>query len=370
MHVAVIGAGSGGQSIAGYLASQGNKVNLYNRSLAKILPLLFDKKIELQGELNLKGRLNKVSEDISEVVDGVDLIMVATTANGHYDIAKELAPHLKDGQSVILNPGKTFGSVEFVNTLLDYGCEADVNVGETNTLIYATRNTGPGLNTIKGIKSIVSLSVIPTHRTAYVSLVINEYYPQFQPVESFLETSFDNPGPILHPVITLFNRDRIKRGEKFEFYREGATEEIVDYMQRVDNERARVARLFGVKTTPLGLWASKAYGLDEETLYDSLHNNPSYAEIWSPHTLNMRYLTEDVPTGLVPVSELGSVVGVKTPHIDELIELASEELRIDFRKEGRTLDKLGLDKNTIYDDLEHIIHAGQIIDLKKIKESL
>ncbi|MHA1483301.1 MAG: NAD(P)-binding domain-containing protein, partial [Candidatus Heimdallarchaeaceae archaeon] len=48
MNIAVIGAGCGGQAIAGFLASKGNKVNLFNRSPERILSLMDQKTIELQ----------------------------------------------------------------------------------------------------------------------------------------------------------------------------------------------------------------------------------------------------------------------------------------------------------------------------------
>ncbi|MCE7738284.1 MAG: NAD(P)-binding domain-containing protein, partial [Candidatus Heimdallarchaeota archaeon] len=94
MNIAIIGAGCGGQAIAGYLASKGNEVNLYNRSIDRIRLLMKKKEIELQGEIHSKGKLNLVTTDISEAVRGTELIMVVTTATGHYDIATALAPHL------------------------------------------------------------------------------------------------------------------------------------------------------------------------------------------------------------------------------------------------------------------------------------
>ncbi|MHA1690350.1 MAG: 3-hydroxyacyl-CoA dehydrogenase NAD-binding domain-containing protein, partial [Candidatus Heimdallarchaeaceae archaeon] len=66
MNIAVIGAGCGGQAIAGFLASKGNKVNLYNRSPERVLPLQDQKTIELQGEIQAKGKLNHITTDISE----------------------------------------------------------------------------------------------------------------------------------------------------------------------------------------------------------------------------------------------------------------------------------------------------------------
>ncbi len=354
MNIAIIGAGCGGQAIAGFLASKGNKVNLYNRSPERIKHLLNTKKIQLQGKIRSKGKLNLVTADISEAVEGTDLIMVVTTATGHYEIAKALAPHLQEGQSIVLNPGRTFGSLEFMNALFEGGLKVDVNVAEANTLIYATRIIEPGVSDIKGVKKTISVSVLPYNRTSHVISLLNENYPQFYATKNFLTTSLGNIGAVFHPAIALLNRDRIKNQETFDFYRDGATKEVVEYMDHVDEERRNIARKFGVEVQSLREWLCERYDLQENNLYDALHNNPSYGGLFAPTTLNMRYLTEDIPTGLVPFSELGKAVGVETSYIDNLINIASSELRVDFRGQGRNLYKLGLNPKTIFEDLKRV----------------
>ncbi|MFW9851553.1 MAG: NAD/NADP octopine/nopaline dehydrogenase family protein [Candidatus Thorarchaeota archaeon] len=364
MNISVIGAGCGGQAIAGYLASKGNKVNLYNRSIERIRPILSKREIELIGEIQTKGKLNLVTTNISKAVKGTELIMVVTTATGHYDIASSLAPHLEDGQIIVLNPGRTFGSLEFINTLLEKDLDADVTIAEANTLIYATRIIRSGLSDVKGIKNSVSVSVIPKHRTSYVISILNENYPQFYGVNSFLTTSLGNIGAVFHPTITLLNRKRIIKKEKFDFYREGATRKVVEYMKQVDKERRILARKFGVNVRSIREWLCERYSLPESNLFDALHNNPFYAGLTAPTTFDMRYLTEDIPAGLVPFSELGKSVRVDTNCIDDLINRASMELKIDFRNQGRNFNKLGLNANTIFEDIRRVSELETIREYK------
>ena len=52
---AVIGAGNGGMAMAGYLSMIGYKVNLYNRTLENILPLIKNPTISLTGEVEGAG---------------------------------------------------------------------------------------------------------------------------------------------------------------------------------------------------------------------------------------------------------------------------------------------------------------------------
>ena len=367
MIIAVIGAGCGGHAIAGFLASRNNKVNLYNRSLERVLFLLDQKTIELQGEIQSKGVLNHVTTDIAEAIADTKLIMVVTTATGHYDIAKALTPHLIEGQTIVLNPGRTFGSLEFMNTLLAEGLETDISIAEANTLIYATRTIEPGLSNIKGIKTSVSVSVLPNRRTSHVVSLLNENYPQFYAVDNLLTTSLGNIGAVFHPTIVLFNKEKIKKQVSFDFYREGATRKAVEFMEQVDEERRSIARIFGVEVQSLGEWLCERYSLQEDNLYDALHNNPYYGGLPAPTTLNMRYLTEDIPTGLVPFSELGKAVEVETKNIDKLINIASEELKIDFREKGRNLHRLGLNPRTIFEDLRKASEIETLREYSKLR---
>ncbi len=97
-----------------------------------------------------------------------------------------------------------------------------------------------------------------------------------------------------------------------------------------------------------------AYNVVEDSLFDAIHSNPGYVGIMAPRTTNVRYITEDVPMSLVPISETGKVLNVKTDIIDSLINIAESIFKQDFRGKGRNLKKLGLeglDVNQIRDIL-------------------
>lgn len=53
-------------------------------------------------------------------------------------------------------------------------------------------------------------------------------------------------------------------------------------------------------------------------------------------TINCRYIFEDVPNGLVPVEKMGRELGVTTPNISLVIDLANAVMETDFRKTGRS----------------------------------
>src|SRR6056297_4274500 len=93
---AMLGAGNGGQAMAAYLALQGYEVNLYNRSFERIKEIKEAAGIYLKGVFKGFGHLNKITTDIEEAIEGVEVIMVVTPAVAHKYLAELSSPHLKD----------------------------------------------------------------------------------------------------------------------------------------------------------------------------------------------------------------------------------------------------------------------------------
>ncbi len=342
---AVIGAGHGGKAIAAHLAIRGFEVNLYNRTLVRIKPIIKLKGIELEGELTGFGKLNMASNNIEKVIEGVDVIMVVVPANAHVPIAKRCAPFLKEGQIVVLNPGRTCGALEFLNTLREAGNDKDVVVAETQTFIYASRGMGPATAKIFRIKQAIPVAAIPASATGRVLKKLNQAFKEFIAGSTIIETSFNNMGAVFHPAITILNSSRIESTlGNFQFYIEGVTQSVASILEAVDQERVRVAHKLNCPNVYSAIdWLSMAYNVVEDNLFDAIHSNPGYVGIMAPRTTNVRYITEDVPMSLVPISEFGKILKVDTPVIDSLINIADSIFKKDFRKVGRNIKTLGLE---------------------------
>ena len=70
---------------------------------------------------------------------------------------------------------------------------------------------------------------------------------------------------------------------------------------------------------------------------------PGFRGIKAQSRLDNRYLTEDVGYGMVFLSDLGRQIGVPTPVMDAIIEVASVLMARDFRGEQkRTMATAGL----------------------------
>jgi opine dehydrogenase len=338
----VLGAGHGGLAMAGHLALMGFDVNLYNRTEERIWSVQQRGGIELTGEIEGFGKVKAATSKIEETIKDADVLMVVVPATGHRFMAEACAPYLQDGQIVVLNPGRTFGAIEFKQVLKEKGCSADVIIAETQTLIYASRATGPGQAKIFSIKNSVPMASIPAYKIPDVLKVIRSAFPQFVPGTNVFKTSFDNIGAIFHPAITLLNTGWIEDKIDFEFYVQGASPAVCSILERLDAERVTVAEALGIHAMTAREWLYRAYDVTGKNLYEAMLANPGYRGILAPTTLNIRYVTEDVPMSLVPMASLGDMLGVPTPTIKSLVHLASVMHGCDYWKEGRTVERLGI----------------------------
>jgi opine dehydrogenase len=110
----------------------------------------------------------------------------------------------------------------------------------------------------------------------------------------------------------------------------------------MDAERVAVAAALGIRATTARDWLYLAYDAVGKNLYESMQSNPGYRDIMAPTTLNIRYITEDVPMSLVPIASIGDMFGIPVPTIKSIIHLASIIHNVDYWKEGRTVEKLGI----------------------------
>jgi len=341
----VIGTGHGGKAMAADLAAKGFHVNLYNRTPEHISEIVLRGEIQLERETGASciGRLAVVTSDIAEALDGADVIMVVVPASGHRDIARSCAPHLRDGQIVILNPGRTGGALEFRQILNQANCTAGVIVAEAGTFIFASRSTGPAQARIFRRKNAVSLAALPAIHTGHVLEAVCEAYPQFIPAPDVLHTSLDNMGAVFHPALTLLNAGWIERTKgDFQFYVDGITRSTAQVLKVLDRERVTIAAALGVRARSALRWLKDAYSAEGKTLYEAIQANPGYQGIKAPRGLRHRYIFEDVPFSLVPLASLGTQFGVDTWAIDAMIRLACVIHGTNYYERGRTVEDMGL----------------------------
>lgn len=347
--IAILGAGNGGCAAAADLTLRGFQVRLFSRSESTTVKLGKLGEIELvEGGGSKKAAPFFLSPHLPPVVQGVDLIVVTTPAVGHEYLAKGIASYLTDGQKILLNPGHTGGALHFANLLRQLGCKAQIQLCETVTLTYICRMPQFGRVEVYRRTTNLRCAAFPAKNGAAMVDEIRQVFPNVVAAANVMETGFSNINAIMHPAGILGNAGWIeKTGGDFLYYREGVTPAIGRWIDAVDRERLEIVKRLGL--APLrfvdifhqaGLATVEAR--DTGSAYEAIHNSEPNFTIKSPPALDHRYIREDVGYGLVPMAEIGRLLGVATPVMDSLITLASTALGVDFRRDGLTLAKLGL----------------------------
>jgi opine dehydrogenase len=357
----VIGAGNGGKAMAAHLALMGKEVTLYNRTESRIEDIKHLGSIRLEsyeGGPHGIGQLKLATSDMGEALEKADMVMVVVPASAHSSIAMKAAPHLHDGQVVILHPGRTGGALEFTKVLRDSNCSAAVKVAEAATFIYASRSEGPAEARIFRIKNAVGLAALPAIDTQDILKKLHDVYPEFVDGKSVLHTGLDNMGAMFHPALTLLNSGRIEStAGDFQFYIDGVTKSTARVLEVLDRERVTVASAVGVRARTALEWLHIAYNVQGDNIFEAMQNQTGYYGIKAPKTLNHRYIYEDVPMSLVPIASLAKRYGVSVRGIESIIRLACFIHQTDYWRRGRTLDKLGISQYSVT-ELNNFVNKG------------
>jgi len=365
VNITILGGGNGALTTAGDLTLAGHKVNLCEipRFKASLDPVIEAGGIEMAGVArNGFAKLNLVTPNVGEAMKGAEVVLVVMPAYGHLAAAETLAPHIEDGQMIILHPGYSFGSVEFSKKLKEKGVDLKkIKIGATSILLYATRKYLGNKIYCTAVKHKIPFSALPSKNTSSMLAKLGKIFPQADGQRGILVDSENDVKLALvnaniwgHPPMMILKAIDVELGEE-------------PYLK---SNESNAKKLLGKGMNDESVLIQSAFGLDpwnssyvgsvlmypnwikrplegEKPAWASAENQPAeYRAGGGFNFLKGRYITEDLPYGLVPISELGDLVKIPTPAIDSVITLGSIISESDFWKTGRTLKSLGLDGMT------------------------
>ena len=343
---AVIGAGNGGKAAAADLALQGVQVRLFEwpEYLSNVEALPGEPVIEAEGVVRGRAALESVTTNLAEAVEGAELVVVCLQGPAHARLATELAPLLRDGMTVLLNPGSTGGALEFRRIFGEVGARAPVTLCETGTLVHCARATGErGVHIGLRVRH-VAFAALPAAATAEAAAALTPLFPGLKPRADVLEVALCNGNPVIHPAIFLANLAVIeRRGEGHRFYAEGVTPAVARVIEAVDRERMALGAALGYELlNEPQMCVAQGYSQSTD-YYDCYARSEVFSALSSPPGVQHRYLHEDVGLGLVTYVGLGEALGVATPVARGLVALASTVTGYDYLGQARrSPERLGL----------------------------
>jgi hypothetical protein len=324
--------------------------------------------------MGMADRLRTVSADPAEVIPNADMILIVIPAYGHANVLRRIGPYVSDTATIGCLP--TRGGFEFEAAALVPGAGGRRRIFGLQTLPWSTRvvTLGEGVN-IGAAKAEVVLAALPAAETARVATRLSEIVgTRMVPAETFLALTLGNPGQYIHPGL-MYGHFCGYDGEDYDeagipmFYSH-ASDEMGRVVEGLSDDAIRIARaledlsgqtldLSGV--IPVHEWLRRSYAhvtQDMSSVASCFRTGPIQARkvpMVEPEPgrfvpdFAYRYMTEDVPYGLVVTKAVGNLAGVETPVIDEVVTWAQSvtgrRYLIDGRLHGPDAKGLPLPQN-------------------------
>jgi opine dehydrogenase len=340
MRVAIIGAGGVGRGYAAYLISEGHQPVLWSPSGAALADFSDSAALTVTGKIEATLPL-AVAADCAQAVSGADVVIVAVQANGFRSVLDSLAPHLRAGQVVVISAHCSFAALHLHRLLADRGLELPIAAWATTAL--TARKSGPRSVHVSGIRSKLDVATLPRKLAPQGLAACRALFgDRFEEREDMLAIMLSNLNPPAHVANMLGNLTRAEKGEDWPNYG-SITPGVGRIVEAMDVERLALAAAFGLSVRsvqdhyvlsfgvapgPVGEMAAAVYAKRPELL--------------GPKTLDTRFITEDVPFGLLPLELLGRIAGVPVPLHQAGIALFDAICDCDFRAENDLLPALDL----------------------------
>jgi opine dehydrogenase len=340
VNVAVLGGSNGAFATAADLALAGHRVRLWRRAEADLAAVRDGITLVAEGRQGL-ARLDRVTADLGEALDGAELVIAPLPATAHDDLAGRLGSLLTERQIVLLTPG-TFGSFSMAREVARVGGRRPLAFAETGTLPYLARKTGPAAVTVAVRAANLPTGVFPAVRTDAVLAKLAMIFPVRRAVDA-LDVALTNAGPIIHPPLVLLNAGAIDRG-RFDIHADGTTAGVRRLVDAVDAERMSARHGWGY---PAPHYEMATY-YDESLAANGLYGAGAKAKVvasglWNEAlTFEHRYVTEDVALGLSLFESAARTSSVASPAMSGLLLLFGVLLACEFTGRGRALEALGL----------------------------
>lgn len=353
MRIAILSAGNAGQAFAGGLSIAGHDVHLAavpeHSEQIRIIQTFGGVLVEGTTAAGKQGgfaEIGRVDTDVAAALAAAEVTFVVAPAFGQEVYFEHIVANSPDDQVIVIQPGK-FGALRLAEMMRTAGRDPrSLLITETDTFLYAAKIHGLDRIWLRGIKSHLPLAALPHSRTEEALAILRQLHPQYVAAPDVLSTSMSDAAYAIHPVTTLLDLSRIEAVGPYRTKAYSITPGVARMVEAVDDERVTVARTLGVDTDPVFTQLKDMYGFPGDTLYEALSNTTVHVDQMTPRNAQHRYVTEEVPFGLVPISEIAGHLDVPTPNIDAIIALASTVNGVDYRSTGRHLATLGLGRMT------------------------
>lgn len=357
INVTILGSGNGGVACAYHLARNGNNVIMYDfpefdnqikaineQGGVRAVEAEHGETMQIPGfERNVRG-----THDIKEAVEFSDVYIIVCPSFAQERFFAQMIPYLRDG-SLVITFTANYASLVFTKMLKESGREnLDITFADTNTLPWACRLSEiPGAVCISGVKKFIPVAVYPKSKDAdsRITVLLENVMPiPVSKLGNVLAAGLENINIGGHPLYCTVNMGLLETFEgNFNYYRDCCSPATSRAQDKLEAERIAVGAGYGLNLMSDIDMVNALYGYNEKNSYEFNKHSEAHGKLGgAPSSSKHRYITEDIPYSMVPMYELGKLVGIRTPVCEACIVLGSAYNDEDYFATGRTLEKMGL----------------------------
>jgi hypothetical protein len=320
-------------------------------------------------------KLRTISSDPAEVIPDADIVLIAVPAFAHAAVLGRIAPYVNERATIGCLPAR--GGFEFEASVIP-GTDAGGRrtIFGLQTLPWSTRVVAPGeLVNVGAVKAEVVLAALPAGDGRQLADQLSSTLgTQLVPTDGFLSLTLGNPGQFIHPGL-MYGHFRSWEGEEYDEESiprlfADASDDMGRVVEDLSTEACAVARAVEAQSggalslgsvVPVLDWLRSSYSHvtgDMTTAATCFRTGPIQVRRapvvettpgrFVPN-FDYRYLSEDVPFGLVITRAIAEIADVPTPVIDEVIYWAQSKMQqvylVDGRLEGPDARPLPMPQN-------------------------
>ena len=338
MRVAILGAGAIAFGTAALLCRDGHQPVLWSPSGRRTAALSEGAPLHASGAIEGSFR-PLVAAGCEEAIGAAEAVLIAVPGYAHRRVLDQAAPHLRADQVVIYSSHMSFGALYLGRLLAARGVE--VPIVALGTTLVTGRQPGPAAVAVGSVRARLDAAVLPSRAAQAMAVCRRLFGDRFVERDGLLAIALSNLNPQNHLAIALCNLTRMEKGEDWS-QNGNITPAVATLIEALDGERLAIAAAFGVQVRTIREHFHLSFDVPMGSLAEMtaiLAARPG--DTRGPATLDTRYVTEDVPFGLVPTLRLAELAGVAVPLHAGGVAIVSALYGRDFAAENDILPALG-----------------------------
>ena len=339
--IGIAGAGAIAFACAVLLEKNGHRPMLWSPSGEGTAELASGAPLTAEGAIEGSFRPG-IANGASELAAESDVILIALPAYGHKAVFDALAPHLRRDQTVLISSHASFGALYLSKLLSTQGAPPPPIVAWGTTAVTARRKSGARV-AINTIRSKIDIATIPHKDSATASTISRMLFGErFVERDGLLAIALSNLNPQNHMGIALGNMTRMERGETWS-QGQNVTPNVGRLLEALDQERLAIADGLGLSVRTIFEHFHLSFHVPVASISDmnqAMHREGRGGT--GPATANSRYVTEDIPYGLLPTVMLGEMTAQTATLHQAGIDIFSAMYGVDFAGTNDLLPALDL----------------------------